>query len=113
MHVVFQHYVISNAERYFPKSQQFLPERWIGSGSVEAPAPRHAFASLPFGYGRRMCLGRRFAELEIIILLSKVCAYSRSGYEIKDMAVGGRASASSESGNVGFRERRVLILVGF
>lgn len=70
--MVFQHYVISNTERYFPKACQFLPERWIGSGSVDAPPPRHAFASLPFGYGRRMCIGRRFAELEILILLGKV-----------------------------------------
>ncbi|OXU24592.1 hypothetical protein TSAR_011043 [Trichomalopsis sarcophagae] len=81
VHVVFQHYVISNTERYFPKSQQFLPERWIGSGSVEAPAPRHAFASLPFGYGRRMCLGRRFAELEIIVVLSKIFRRYRVEYQ--------------------------------
>jgi cytochrome P450 len=70
VHVVFQHYVISNTERYFPDTDRFLPERWIGSGGLEAP--RHAFASLPFGYGRRMCLGRRFAELEILVVLSKV-----------------------------------------
>lgn len=32
----------------------------------------HPFASLPFGYGRRMCLGRRFAELEIQTIIAKV-----------------------------------------
>ncbi|XP_014208635.1 probable cytochrome P450 49a1 [Copidosoma floridanum] len=80
VHVVFQHYVISNTERYFPRSSEFLPERWIGSGTLEAPAPRHAFASLPFGYGRRMCLGRRFADLEIIIVLSKIFQRYRVEY---------------------------------
>ncbi|KOX77763.1 putative cytochrome P450 49a1 [Melipona quadrifasciata] len=61
--VVFQHYVISNLDKYFPRSEEFLPERWLQSDGVY-----HNFASLPFGYGRRMCLGRRFAELEMLIL---------------------------------------------
>ncbi|KAJ8675424.1 hypothetical protein QAD02_011210 [Eretmocerus hayati] len=71
VHVVFQHYVISNEERYFPRANQFLPERWMQNATCGLDAPKHAFASLPFGYGRRMCLGRRFAELEILILLGK------------------------------------------
>ena len=64
---MFQHYVICNQDKYFPRSKEFLPERWIGGEKV-----CHPFASLPFGYGRRMCLGRRFAELEMIIVISKV-----------------------------------------
>lgn len=65
--MVFQHYVISNLDKYFPHSDKFLPERWFQSDGV-----RHSFASLPFGYGRRMCLGRRFAELEMLVVISKV-----------------------------------------
>ncbi|XP_076380700.1 putative cytochrome P450 301a1, mitochondrial isoform X3 [Megalopta genalis] len=65
--VVFQHYVISNLDKYFPQSNEYLPERWLQADGV-----RHSFASLPFGYGRRMCLGRRFAELEMLVVISKI-----------------------------------------
>ncbi|KAK0183508.1 hypothetical protein PV327_001545 [Microctonus hyperodae] len=63
--VVFQHYVISNQEKYFPRSSEFLPERWINKNESH-----HTFASLPFGFGRRMCLGRRFADLEMAIVIT-------------------------------------------
>nr|CAD7606413.1 unnamed protein product [Timema genevievae] len=71
--VVFQHYVISNMDRYFPEPERFLPERWLKSGSCleHASTKIHPFASLPFGYGRRMCVGRRFAELEIQTVITK------------------------------------------
>lgn len=68
--VVFQHCVISNQEKYFPRCSEFLPERWL-----EECDSRHAFASLPFGYGRRMCLGRRFADLELVMVISKACIF--------------------------------------
>lgn len=74
--MVFQHYVISNLEKYFPQSSTFLPERWLMENGV-----LHGFASLPFGYGRRMCLGRRFAELEMIIVISKVRSNLLKGKE--------------------------------
>jgi len=65
---VFQHYAISNSSKYFSQPEQFLPERWLkGSGYKH-----HPFASLPFGYGKRMCLGRRFADLELQTVVSKV-----------------------------------------
>uniref|UniRef100_A0AAT9UVE0 Cytochrome P450 301B1 n=1 Tax=Maconellicoccus hirsutus TaxID=177089 RepID=A0AAT9UVE0_MACHI len=66
--IVFQHYVMSNSDRYFKNANEFKPERWLKSNQ-EKP---HPFASLPFGFGKRMCLGRRFAELEIQTIITKV-----------------------------------------
>nr|XP_023012009.1 probable cytochrome P450 49a1 [Leptinotarsa decemlineata] len=67
--VIFQHYVISNLEQYFPRSKEFLPERWLKSCPFSKE--QHPFASLPFGFGKRMCLGRRFADLEMQTALAK------------------------------------------
>jgi cytochrome P450 family 49 subfamily A len=77
--VIFPHYVLSNIPEYFPKPSEFLPERWMKNTDPAShegcPAHQHKihpFASLPFSFGRRTCLGKRFAYLELHILLSKV-----------------------------------------
>ena len=53
--------VITYNEKYFEDAKCFKPERWLRENSKSI----HSFASLPFGYGPRSCVGRRFAELEI------------------------------------------------
>lgn len=72
--------MVSNSEEYFPNPEKFLPERWLKTKSANEGCPVsktkiHPFVSLPFGYGRRSCLGRRFAETELQILLAKVKEY--------------------------------------
>ncbi|KAJ9596906.1 hypothetical protein L9F63_012071 [Diploptera punctata] len=62
---------LSNDEKYFPKPEKFIPERWI-KDSPSSNMKTHAFATMPFGFGPRMCVGRRFAELEIETLLTKI-----------------------------------------
>lgn len=59
---------MGNSDKYFDDSHEFRPERWLKS----CGKAYHPYASLPFGHGRRMCLGKRFADLEIQTVIAKV-----------------------------------------
>ena len=51
----------------FSNPEQFLPERWI-----EGKKNIHPFAVRPFSHGPRMCIGKRFAELEMYIVMHRL-----------------------------------------
>ncbi|KAK3927038.1 putative cytochrome P450 12a5, mitochondrial [Frankliniella fusca] len=57
-------------EEYFPRAKEFLPERWL-SDNKELKT-NHPFAYVPFGFGPRMCVGKRFASLELELLTAKI-----------------------------------------
>lgn len=63
------------SEEYFENPEDFLPERWL-QGAHDPPTQRlMGLCVLPFGLGKRNCLGRRFAEQEIHLAAIKVRAY--------------------------------------
>ena len=56
--------------RWFPDPTRFDPERF----SEEATRTYPAFAYIPFGAGRRGCLGESFAELEGLLILATIAS---------------------------------------
>lgn len=71
--IVFSLFTTSRMEVYFEKPLEFRPERWQRTGNMATGCPRktnHAYASLPFGAGARMCIGRRAAELELCLFIA-------------------------------------------
>nr|CAI5822493.1 unnamed protein product [Callosobruchus analis] len=81
--VVFPTVVTGNMNEYITEAHKFYPERWMkekcGNHYI------HPFASLPYGYGARMCLGRRFADLEIQVLLAKLFRSYKLEYNHKPL----------------------------
>lgn len=68
--VTLCHYATSRDPAQFPEPNAFRPARWLGEG----PAP-HPFASLPFGFGKRSCMGRRLAELQLQMALAQILTH--------------------------------------
>ncbi|WP_049893009.1 cytochrome P450 [Natronococcus jeotgali] len=55
-------------ERFYDDPLEFRPDRW--AGNLEEELPDHAF--IPFGGGRRTCVGREFARLEATLVLATI-----------------------------------------
>ena len=67
----------SHDETIFSDPESFVPERWVRKERGENTI--HPFASLPFGYGVRMCLGRFNSSMEFIFVLCDTCMLNRIG----------------------------------
>jgi cytochrome P450 len=66
--VVMSQWVVQRDPRFFPRPEEFLPERW--TNEFEQRLPR--FAYFPFGGGPRVCIGTSFAMQEAVLVLAGV-----------------------------------------
>ncbi|XP_048351862.1 1,25-dihydroxyvitamin D(3) 24-hydroxylase, mitochondrial [Sphaerodactylus townsendi] len=55
-------HILGRSEENFRDWTQFKPERWLQKNI-------NPFAHIPFGIGKRMCIGRRLAELQLHLAL--------------------------------------------
>jgi cytochrome P450 len=67
--VTISTYLVHHHSAYWPDPAGFDPSRFLSSAAL-ADRPRYAF--IPFGGGRRACVGQSFAELETVLVLASL-----------------------------------------
>ena len=70
--VIFLFFAMGRDEEVFENAEAFKPERWLRKKDFVSTEAVEAFSSIPFGFGTRMCVGRRIAELELYLLLARI-----------------------------------------
>ncbi|KAL5015473.1 hypothetical protein ScPMuIL_009743 [Solemya velum] len=81
-HVEMNNFVLFSLSEYFNEPEKFLPERWLRGGDAQNI---HPFILTPFGHGPRMCAGRRFAEQEMYVVISKLLQRYRLEWHHEDL----------------------------
>jgi len=66
--IIVSAYTVQRDPKHFPDPEKFDPERFSPQNSVG----RHPYAYIPYGLGRRICLGQVFASNEAKTILSTV-----------------------------------------
>lgn len=78
-HIQANLYGMFRDEKLFPENDSFKPERWLKDSKMDATLK--GLSSLVWGHGARMCIGRRFAEQEMHIALTKIVQNFNLQYE--------------------------------
>ncbi|KAG5675033.1 hypothetical protein PVAND_004972 [Polypedilum vanderplanki] len=89
-HVIMVPIFETTNEKQYPQPEKFMPERWLRENNdPQCPHAKNAnpFTFLPFGFGSRMCIGRRLAELEIEVLIANVIRNFKLEWHHPDMKI--------------------------
>ncbi|KAG8226452.1 hypothetical protein J437_LFUL003444 [Ladona fulva] len=99
VNVVLSHLFLCLLDEHYPQASRYIPERWlktrpgdepgsIGSGEdydIANSVKAHPFVCRPFGFGPRICIGKRFAEMEIAVVMIKLLRNFRIEYNYGDV----------------------------
>jgi cytochrome P450 len=72
-------YGVHHSPKYWDRPEDFMPERWMsdGSGKKRVPAP---LTYMPFGAGKRSCIGGAMSQVENTLALSILLRRFRPEY---------------------------------
>ena len=82
--VLQSNYVIGHDPRNFTEPEKYLPERWLRGDPDQTNA--HTFSHIPFGYGPRICVGKRYAEMAVMALAVKMLQRFRMTFKWKQVS---------------------------
>jgi cytochrome P450 len=82
-------YLVHRHPEFWPDPAAFDPRRFLGDdqASTHAGPTRHRYAYIPFGGGRRACVGASFAELETVLVLATVARRYRLELTVRGFPV--------------------------
>ncbi|XP_018572392.1 cytochrome P450 CYP12A2-like isoform X1 [Anoplophora glabripennis] len=87
--VISMHIISANSE-HFKDHEKFIPERWLRTEDSDYSYKNvHPFASQPFGFGPRSCVGKRLANLELEVAISKIIRNFELSWHHEDMVFSG------------------------
>lgn len=64
-------YLVHRHPQFWPDPAGFDPTRFLAADG-QPQTGRHRYAYIPFGAGRRACIGQSFAELETVLVLAAI-----------------------------------------
>ncbi|KAI8122310.1 Ecdysone 20-monooxygenase [Lucilia cuprina] len=70
--VLCQNMIACHKDNNFKEAKTFRPERWIDTEGNFSVNIESSTIVVPFGIGKRTCPGKRFVEMEIVLLLAKI-----------------------------------------
>ena len=68
--VWFNHWAFHHDKRHWDEPDDFKPERWLDNEGKLVPGAKLSY--LPFGAGRRVCIGESLAKMELFLFLSSI-----------------------------------------
>ncbi|XP_017011348.2 probable cytochrome P450 12c1, mitochondrial [Drosophila takahashii] len=78
-HLMMSNSFLLKDEGLYPRAKEFIPERWLrqkgaGENSSEVLMDKSIspFIYLPFGFGPRMCVGKRIVDLELELTVANL-----------------------------------------